>query len=232
MATAMAFQMRPTTARRCAIPIQADGDDDGVGDVCDLQNEPDSDNDSAPDSTDNCPTVTNASQDDGDGDGVGDACDSSTSGPDGDNDGIPDSVDNCPTVASTNQTDTDGDGIGNVCDSTPGTGAGNDVVPDAFQFPRMVDVALNEELTSNYIRITGIDAPTVIEITGGSYSIDGSAFHDRTRHDRQRPAARVRHLSSSCVCVVDGDDADHWRRRRPLRVADNGYRAKQRGQRR
>ncbi len=65
---------------------QADGDDDGAGDVCDacpLDNAngctpPDAndlDNDTVPNGYDNCPINANANQKDSDGDGHGDACD-------------------------------------------------------------------------------------------------------------------------------------------------------------
>jgi hypothetical protein len=36
---------------------------------------PDADNDTVPDSSDNCPNAANQNQQDTDGDGVGDACD-------------------------------------------------------------------------------------------------------------------------------------------------------------
>ena len=67
----------------------------------------DTDGDSIPDATDNCPSDSNPSQDDQDSDGYGDACD------------------NCSAVANGSlipdagagvQRDTDGDGFGDVCD--------------------------------------------------------------------------------------------------------------------
>ncbi len=54
-----------------ANPDQADLDNDGVGDVCD----DDDDSDAIPDAVDNCPLVANHDQSDMDGDGIGDACD-------------------------------------------------------------------------------------------------------------------------------------------------------------
>ncbi len=101
----------------------------------------DSDEDGVPDSSDNCPFVSNANQADFDGDGQGDACDSDDDGdgvadgvdlcpntppntqvnaagcPDADGDGVADTEDNCPFISNADQTDTDNDGLGNSCDS-------------------------------------------------------------------------------------------------------------------
>ncbi|HWL92521.1 MAG TPA: thrombospondin type 3 repeat-containing protein [Phycisphaerae bacterium] len=61
----------------------------------------DSDADNVPDPADNCPAVSNSSQEDSDDDAIGDACD------------------NCPTTANLSQDDTDADGVGDACDNAP-----------------------------------------------------------------------------------------------------------------
>ncbi len=102
-------------------PDQADSDDDGQGDVCDV----DLDNDGVDDDADNCPAVANTDQADGDGDGIGDVCD-----PDLDNDGVDNELDNCPMAPNAGQEDGDGDGVGDACDSlfdSDGDGVEDDV---------------------------------------------------------------------------------------------------------
>ncbi|MEZ4367640.1 MAG: thrombospondin type 3 repeat-containing protein [Kofleriaceae bacterium] len=54
---------------------QADGDGDGLGDVCDAADGGDLDGDGVGNVDDNCAFVANADQADADGDGLGDACD-------------------------------------------------------------------------------------------------------------------------------------------------------------
>jgi hypothetical protein len=71
----------------------------------------DSDGDTVPDGSDNCPSTYNPGQLDTDGDGLGDVCD-----PDDDNDTVLDVNDNCPKTKNANQADMDGDGRGDACD--------------------------------------------------------------------------------------------------------------------
>jgi hypothetical protein len=93
-------------------PDQADLDGDGIGDVCD----DDDDNDGVLDVDDNCPIDSNSDQSDVDGDGIGDVCDPINDIPDSDGDEIVDEEDNCPTIANPDQADLDEDGAGDVCD--------------------------------------------------------------------------------------------------------------------
>jgi len=105
-----------------------DGDPSTDNDQCDENGDcrgtqvDDDDGDGVPESTDNCPTISNSDQADADGNGIGDACDA-----DNDGDGVPDSTDNCPTVSNPGQTDADGNGVGDACD----TDTDGDGVPDS-----------------------------------------------------------------------------------------------------
>lgn len=82
----------------------------------------DTDMDGIGSSFDNCPSVSNPTQQDTDGDGVGDACNDAD---DADGDEYADALDNCPTVSNPSQVDTNGDGIGDACEvvTTPGVPA-------------------------------------------------------------------------------------------------------------
>lgn len=103
----------------------------------------DTDSDGVPDTSDNCPSVSNVNQANFDGDLQGDVCDpdddndgiadvSENTGcqfdpdlqcgvvvppADTDGDGVADTTDNCPSVANPNQANFDGDSQGDLCDT-------------------------------------------------------------------------------------------------------------------
>jgi fibronectin-binding autotransporter adhesin len=106
----------PTVSGTFATVQETGGDYDVIYNPTDVTLEanapppPDSDGDGVPNSTDNCPSVDNASQANNDGDAQGDACDA-----DDDNDGVPDASDACPTAAAS---------TANGCPATGGGGGG------------------------------------------------------------------------------------------------------------
>jgi probable HAF family extracellular repeat protein len=75
--------------------------------------QPDTDGDTIPDATDNCPDIANSDQANFDNDSLGDACD-----PDDDNDGMPDTFETANGLDSNNAADAaqdaDGDGLTNL----------------------------------------------------------------------------------------------------------------------
>ena len=88
---------------------QLDSDNDGLGDVCDDEDNADDDGDGVSNFEDNCPFTPNADQADADLNGTGDVCD------DVDNDGVIQPQDNCPVDANPGQEDFNLDGIGDAC---------------------------------------------------------------------------------------------------------------------
>jgi hypothetical protein len=167
---------------------QADSDHDGIGDVCDGDN----DNDGVPNATDNCPFTANPSQADNDHDGIGDACDS-----DDDNDGVP----TRPTIARSLEFrpgDNDHDGLGDACDNDDD----NDGVPDTtdncpLRPTRASQMSITMALAMSAMRTTTMTAFLIRSTT---------AVHAKSRSDRYRSRWGRRCLhrlpipGGRCVC--------------------------------
>jgi hypothetical protein len=134
-----------------------DGDGDGYGDSSDncpsLANasQRDTDDDGLGDICDNCPTHANASQRDTDGDGIGDPCDVAAP-TDRDSDGIADGQDNCIGTSNANQTDNDDDGVGNACDNCPNNANASQTDTDV---DGIGDVCESTGTSSGAVRLVG-----------------------------------------------------------------------------
>lgn len=140
---------------------QADLDQDGIGNTCDVcSSDPfndvdqdgicgnqdlcpraadplqiDFDGDGIGDACDTCPQVFSTSQADADQDGIGDVCEHCAPGHetlDQDGDGLNDCADRCPMTPDHSNLDTDGDGVGDVCDNCP-------TLPNASQYDALGD---------------------------------------------------------------------------------------------
>lgn len=108
----------------CTSNETCEADESCIGGTC----QADSDRDGIPETTDNCPLISNPDQADSDGDGIGDACEPVVESPDDDDDGIPNADDNCPLVPNVDQADADNDGIGDACDQDQD--GDQDTIPD------------------------------------------------------------------------------------------------------
>jgi len=164
-------------------PDQADSDDDGIGDLCDVcpyDAADDADADGHCSDVDNCSAVYNPDQADTDGDLVGDACDlcagyddaldsDGDTVPDGcdlcagyddtqdvDGDLIPDDCDNCREVSNPYQEDITGDGIGDACCCQGRVG---DVNMDGNDEPTIGDISM----LIDYLFISGATLPCTLE---------------------------------------------------------------------
>ncbi len=107
-----------------------DLDDDGIPnttDNCPMMSNPDqidTDTDGKGDACDNCPNIGNADQMNSDNDSYGDICDNCPTAnnqgqEDSDDDTFGDACDNCPNIANSGQEDSDSDNKGNLCDNCP-----------------------------------------------------------------------------------------------------------------
>src|SRR5690606_15295492 len=81
-----------------------------------------------------------------------------------------------------------------------------DTIPDAFAFSAAVEVPRSVVVESNAVTITGIDVPTPISVSGGEYSIDGTAFTAVAGEIEEGQTVKLRVTSSATPGgVVDAD---------------------------
>jgi len=71
-----------------------------------------------------------------------------------------------------------------------------DTSPDTFTFDRAWGVALRTTVTSNEITVSGINAPAVIIVSNGLYSINGGTFTTTRGNVVNGDKVRVRHTST------------------------------------
>ncbi|MDB0009546.1 hypothetical protein N9E37_05380, partial [Luminiphilus sp.] len=74
--------------------------------------------------------------------------------------------------------------------------AGN-TTPTPFSFIDQTDVARSTVVTSNEIKVSGIEVAADISVTGGEYSINGGGYTDNVGTVKNDDTVTVRHTSSS-----------------------------------
>lgn len=74
---------------------------------------------------------------------------------------------------------------------------GGSVTADPFSFDQVLNVAINSNITSNPITVSGITIPVTVSISGGEYSIDGGPFTSASGPVNNGQTVRVRLTSSS-----------------------------------
>lgn len=75
--------------------------------------------------------------------------------------------------------------------------SGIDTIPDPFTFTDQTDVALSTVTTSDTITVAGIASAAFISVTGGEYSIDGSAYRSDESTVSNGANVTVRQTSSA-----------------------------------
>ena len=129
---------------------------------------------------------------------------------DTDGDSVVDGIDNCPADANPAQTDTDGDGLGDACDPA-------DTDPDAFDFTDRA-VTRQQAVYSNWVRITGIDSPATLTLSGhpsARFIVNGGAMQAGSTTVRSGDRVRLRLVSSPTLgsreaIVTIGTVSDVW----------------------
>jgi hypothetical protein len=143
----------------------------------------DTDGDSIPNVSDNCPDVSNPDQANSDGDQYGDACDNcpEVANPgqeDHDADGIASACDNCPLDSNPDQMDTDHDGIGDVCDN----GDSCDSIVSYWTFNDPSDPGIDENNLNNgsLVGDAHADDPGIV---GQALGLDGEGDRFETSNN-------------------------------------------------
>jgi hypothetical protein len=80
--------------------------------------------------------------------------------------------------------------------------AGVDSAPDTFAFAARNPVALNVDIASAAVIVSGIDAPASISIANGEYSIDGGNFTAAAGTINGGQSVVVRHRSAAAAATV------------------------------
>jgi hypothetical protein len=202
-------------------PDQADNDSDGPGDECDT----DDDNDTVPDTTDNCQFVPNVLQSDEDSDDAGDVCDncpgmSNPSQSDSDSDGFGNDCDNCPTVANADQADVDSDSIGDLCDLDNDNDGVDDILDNCPATPNAGQEDADSDDIGNVCDGCPYDADNDIDSDGvcgdtdncpninnpGQYDLDSDGVGDPCDPDDDSDG--VDDYLDNCPTEVNSDQSD------------------------
>lgn len=77
-----------------------------------------------------------------------------------------------------------------------GTPVAGDTTPNAFSFTDQTNVALSSTITSTAITVSGIDSPTSISSTGGTFDINASGTFISSGTVNNGDQVRARHTSS------------------------------------
>lgn len=87
--------------------------------------------------------------------------------------------------------------VGDASASFISTTIAADVVPDAYSFASLSNVARGSVVTSAAATISGIDVPVSITVSDGEYSVNGAAFTSEAGTVRAGDSLRLRHIASS-----------------------------------